>query len=124
MTDEELFQQYLSVCNEALKKNKDKFPFKQIIAAATLQEGVPMLHSDKVPHAKDEIEVCIVNDEPEPSFTIRLEHDQIVSECCCAKKGQECDKKWKIPKSYMLDVINNPDEYIDNPAKINWEWLQ
>jgi hypothetical protein len=31
---------------------------------------------------------------------------------------------WKVPESYLKDVVENAEDYINHPAKLDWEWLK
>lgn len=106
-----LFQQYLDVCNHALEANKDNFPFKYIIEAARKSAD------------SRTIEVRVIDDRPSADIMIRMEPDKITAEDHKACPNCRCDAKWSVNKSYLLDVVNNPDIYIQNPARINWDWM-
>lgn len=116
MTDD-LFEQYINICNQALESNSDRFPFKQILNAAKNNDD------------SQNIEVCIIDDHPIPSHTIQLLNNQITEkkDTGCEKNCPTCQcqtqRQWRVPKSYLEDVINNPQSYIDNPAKLDWDWL-
>ncbi len=111
----ELFQRYLEICNHALEVNKNRFPFKQILEAAQKADNsAPRL-----------VEVSIIEDHPVEKFAILLDKNTRV----VGKKHENCDNcqcqgEWRITQSYLEDVVNNPDAYISNPAKIDWEWIQ
>lgn len=107
-----LFQRYLDVCNQALDANKDRFPFKQILVPA---------HPINRPRM---VEVSIIDDRPDDKFTIVMEGNKMTGKRHDECVNCQCDGKWRIPKSYMEEVINHPEEYIKNPAKIDWEWMQ
>jgi hypothetical protein len=108
----ELLEQYITICNEALQKNKDRFPFKEILNAAR-ENG-----------DKKFVDISVVDDNPEAEFVIHMDGSQIRAEDHESCERCNCSQKWKIRKSYLLDVVSNPDIYIENPAKIDWEWLQ
>ena len=36
----------------------------------------------------------------------------------------EHDTEWKVSRDYLESVVDNPQEYIDNPAKLDLEWLK
>ena len=105
----ELFAQYLHICNLALTANKERFPFKQILGA--LPE----------PAAPQNIAVRIIDDHPKANHAIHMNADQTLSGC--AAEACHCQKEWRVTRSYLEDVIKHADEYINNPAKINWEWM-
>ncbi len=106
-----LFQKYLDVCNSAMEANKTRFPFKQILAAARKNA------------AARTVEVQIIDDRPSADIMIRIKSDKITAEDHKACPNCQCDAKWSVNKSYLLDVVNNPDVYIQNPARIDWDWI-
>lgn len=109
--DSDLFQKYLDVCNRALKANKDRFPFKQILQAVQTEEEART------------VEVSIVDDRPSSDFMIQLKSDKIQAERHNTCGNCQCDGKWNVRKSYLEDVVRNPQKYIDNPARIDWDWM-
>lgn len=103
-----LFQQYLSICNQALYQHKEEFPYKHIWEAVeTLQEG------------KD-IDLIIYDNKPKNHYKVRLHNKQlniVDSDTSGRHDG------WKLNISYLREVINHPQDYIDHPAKLDWDWL-
>ena len=37
---------------------------------------------------------------------------------------QEPEAGWKVSRSYLESVVENADEYIEHPAKLDWDWLK
>ncbi len=110
-SNRELFERYLAVCNEALMINKGRFPFRQIL------EGLGQHTPDR-----NSVQVLIVDDQPSEGFCI------LYDKACQAVFASPVvnivpQTKWKVTKSYLASVVGNPYEYINNPAKIDWEWL-
>lgn len=116
MDNGDLFHKYLDICNKALDANRERFPFKQILGAARDQAT-----------AARKVEVCIVDDRPRASFVIGIEKDKITGEpkgsCEEACQNCRCNRQWHVARSYLEAVVKNPQTYIDNPARIDWEWL-
>lgn len=108
----ELFERYIQVCNKALHLNGGRFPFKQI-----LDEASRFLSDNQ------SVEVLIVDDRPKEGFGISFDRE---SRAVLAEGvGRSCyQKRWKVLRSYLQDVVDNPSDYINNPAKIDWAWLQ
>ena len=106
-----LFQNYIEVCNRALAANKDRFPFKQILEAAQGRAVSPL------------VDVCVIDDIAEPKFTLHIERRKIIAEKHGPAETCACEAKWSIRKSYLEDVVNHPEEYIKNPALIDWDWM-
>ncbi|MCB1680910.1 MAG: hypothetical protein H6858_07875 [Rhodospirillales bacterium] len=109
--DRELFECYLRVCNQALHQNSRRFPFQQIL------QGLGQHTTDG-----KAVEVLIIDDQPVEGFCITYNREDraVVAD---QQFNSLPKRKWKVTKSYLLDVIRNPGEYINNPAKIDWEWL-
>lgn len=108
----DLFQKYLEICNKALEENKDRFPFKQILGAVGMSDTPPQ-----------NIEVSIIDDSREDIYVIYFDKRKIIGElhgnfCNC-----QCNGRWRVVRSYLENVIKNPEEYIRNPAKIDWDWV-
>jgi hypothetical protein len=40
---------------------------------------------------------------------------------CCGGCAQGV---WVVSAQYLQQVVADPETYINNPAKIDWEWLQ
>ena len=115
MTDafspDDLFQRYMAICNMALKQNENRFPFKQILGAA------------KNVTPKSGVEVLIIDDRPSDGNLVHLNESgkfQSLDESC---KNCDCVGQWRVTRSYLEDVVNDPEKYISNPAKIDWEWM-
>lgn len=110
-TQAELFSRYVEICNKALEENCHRFPFKQILAAAARAQS------------RKHVEVLIVDDHPEGSFVIHFDQDRIASQKHTSCNSCDCARQWRVSQSYLEDVVQNPDAYIANPAKIDWEWM-
>lgn len=106
-----LLQRYVDVCNRALMFNKDRFPFKQILCGAQAEE------------AGKKIEVTISDLSAIPSFVFEIEKGQILLKDHGNCVDCNCDRKWSVPVEYLKKIAETPDMYVQNPAKIDWEWM-
>ncbi|MGH1402624.1 MAG: hypothetical protein ACRBDL_00115 [Alphaproteobacteria bacterium] len=104
-----LFGQYLDVCNKALELGGNRFPYKQIFNAAKRVDRA----------RKIEVKIGGVDE----SYVIQMQDGQIVYDRHDLCADCNCDGEWNIHDSYLIDVVKNSDLYIQNPAKINWEWI-
>jgi hypothetical protein len=119
MDQEVLFKNYIDICNQALEENKDKFPFDCIL------HGVQNASKSKA------IRVKIVNDMGRPEFHLKLNNGEVQYDLMnCQKRCSSChdactttNDAWSVRTSYLQDVINHPQQYIENPARLDWEWL-
>lgn len=115
MCEEELFERYVQICNTALEANKNKFPFAQILSAI-----------QKTPNIKPK-QVRIINDTGHPDYHVAFNNNGMSCKKTCGSCQGQCatedDIIWSVKTSYLNEVIANPDKYIENPAKLNWEWI-
>lgn len=107
----ELLEAYVAICNTALLRNCERFPFKQILEAASNSARGRL------------VEVEIKDSAAKKKYIFTIENGRIVSKEHDECGECECDDNWLIPQSYINDVVENPDDYINNPARIDWSWL-
>ena len=108
---DDLMTCYLDVCNQALERNKNRFPFKQILGAAR-ESG-----SGQV------IEVNIIGGASPPDYMMTFGKDGLRVYLHTDCLHCQCDRTWRVRRDYLEDVAKNPEGYIQNPAKIDWEWM-
>ncbi|MCB2082139.1 MAG: hypothetical protein KDD76_05830, partial [Rickettsiales bacterium] len=104
-----LFQQYLEICNQALETHKDEFPYKQLWHAAQ-----SMLRNRTV-------SLAVLDDHPKMTYDLKMADDHIE---VLKASNQENKDAWNMKMSYLEKVVAHPEEYIRNPAKIDWDWLR
>ena len=58
---------------------------------------------------------------PHDYFTVRVQNHmiQLVSH---GKDAPDID--WKVSEDYLRDVNENPDSYVENPLKLDLDWLR
>lgn len=112
-TTHDLFLAYVDVCNDALAHDHDTFPFKYIIDA---------VQSKKTPAAK----AIILNKQAFLCYDITLEQNKIYVTCSSPSTLPSTPEhlKWEVDTAYLQTVVGSPEQYIQNPAKLNWEWLE
>ena len=105
-----IFERYLDVCNQAIEKNKDKFPYMEMWKARWKNLGV------------DKTVKCVVyDDRPKVVYTLELTEDmriKIVEKTHITPEGV-----WPFRYSYLKHVVDHPQDYIDHPANLDWGWL-
>ena len=105
----QLFARFLEVCNKAIAAHKDEFPYKYIWEAAENMQSSEGLH------------VTVYDGRPKVDYTLRLKNKRIkVTE----ESVNPSVVGWRINTSYMKEVVENPDWYIDQPARLDWHWLK
>lgn len=104
-----LFQHYLQVCNAAMDRHKNEFPYKYIWEAVEkLQAG-------------EEVDLTVYDDAPQRHYRVRLKDKQI--EVVQSDKDER-HKGWKMNTSYLRKVTEHPQEYVEHPARLDWDWLK
>ena len=107
-----LFTNYLNVANAALEANQDKFPYKQMLEA-----GDKILGDKRIG-----VEVYKERaDQPHDAFTVEwkdgtlrlLEHGK-----------KDTDLSFRLKEEYLRQVADNPDDYIQHPARLDLDWLK
>jgi hypothetical protein len=106
------FAEALNVMNKALEAHRDEIPYKQLIQAADkLADGT-------------RFGVAVYKDDPDTPhdyYTTTWDNGQLA----LVEHGkQDPDITWKVSDEYIDKVADNPREYIEHPAKLDWDWLK
>lgn len=105
-----IFERYLDICNQAIQKNKDRFPYMEICKAKWKNLG------------PDNILQCAVyDDRPKLVYSLQLTEDMKIA--IVDKTLVPPEDAWPLKYSYLNHVVGNPAEYIDHPANLDWGWL-
>ena len=108
---ENIFQKYLEICNRAIEQNKDKFPYTEIWGARF-----------KALETEALLNAIVYDDRPKLNLMLRLTKDMKIE---IVKKNEvPTEYEWPFTYQYLKRVVDNPDEYIANPAKLEWGWLK
>lgn len=99
-------ERYIEICNEAMARSGDRFPYNRIWQAAG-DAG-----------AGRGVELALVDDRPVSTYEVTVYPDHV-------EPAQEAGDPpvLRLSKSYLDDVLSNPQKYIDNPTLIDWGWL-
>jgi len=108
---ETIFQQYLEICNQAIEKNKNTFPYTEIWGARF-----------KTLEAEATLQATVYDDRPKVAFMLRLTKDMKIE--IVEKKTIAPEDEWPFTYQYLKRVVDNPQEYIDHPTKLEWGWLK
>lgn len=106
---DELIQNYVAICNRALEGNRNKFPFKQIFSAL-----------ERVTTAEP-VEVVVADTAQTYAFHFGTDGIKVLPHGDC--EGCNCIRKWTTNSQYLHKVVTDPNIYIQNPAKLNWDWM-
>jgi hypothetical protein len=108
----DLFMGALDVTNDALDKLRDKPLVKDLVAlmdshAEGKKFGVAVYdHDSSTPH---------------DYYTLRI-HNRSIQLAARGKEAPEID--WKVPTDYLQKINDDPQAFIDNPLKLDLEWLK
>ncbi len=107
-----LFTDALNVTNAALAKHKDSLPYKPLLQASEKILGdrrIGVEVYDRDPSS------------PFEYFTIRFREGAFEF---VAHGKREPDVAWKVSRSYLEKITESPEDYVENPAKLDWDWLK
>lgn len=111
MTDskKELLNSYFSIAAECFATHKKTYPFSTILSAA-------------LPQALSKtIKIRIHDGENCDSFF--LTSGFLSWQIDDTAPLEEVDYIWDVEQSFLQNTIENTEEYLCNPAKLDWGWL-
>lgn len=107
-----LFTQYLNTVNRAIGEHRDEPPYKQLLGL-----GEKIIGDKK-------IGVAVYKDDsktPHDWFTLRLDGKSFT----IVEHGKKNpDVSWKVKENHLREVVQNPEEYIRHPYKLDLDWLK
>lgn len=106
-----LFEEYLGVCNAALAANRERPLLGRLISASESllrgrRMGVAVTKGD--------------SSHPYDYFTLELSDGRF--ELLEHGKRQP-DLAWTVQRSYLERVVEHPQEYVDHPLRLDWDWV-
>ena len=106
------FLQYLNICNMALTRHKEAFPYKQILEIGESTLG-----------GKNIVIAVLADDSKSVAayYTIRFSGGTFD---VVAHQKEEAEMDWTVKESYLKKVVESPGDYIAHPEKLEWEWLK
>lgn len=106
-----LVKEYINVCNYVLVEHKDRFALGEIIALADRVFGT------------DDVALRIVGNDGKPlaHYTTRYGNGQFAP----IREGEDSpDTVFRIPWTHLQEVVDNADDYMAHPAKLDLAWLR
>ena len=108
-----LFTDALATMNAVIDANEDTMPYRLFFDASKkmdmeLTMGVAIYKNDP--------------DTLHDYYTIRYEGNRF--ELIDHGKQDGIDICWKVSEDYLQKLAENPETYINNPAKMDWDWLK
>lgn len=105
-----LIKQYLNIANDALMKQKDDLALKGIVV---LLERI---------FSRENITLEVVDETGESMgyFTTRFTNGQFAP----VRPGiYDPETQFIVKRSYLQQVVDNAEEYLNHPIKLDWDWL-
>lgn len=108
-----LFTDALTTMNAAIEANEDSMPYKLFFETSKkldmeLTMGVAIYKNDP--------------NTPHDYYTIRYEGNRF--ELVSHGKDDGIDICWKVSEDYLRKLAEDPDTYINHPARMDWDWLK
>lgn len=108
----DLFTQSLDVTNRAIDENRGEGVYGALISAWDKyldghKAGVAVYDEDP--------------DQPFDYFTIRYANGKFELQ---SRGKSEHDTEWKVSRGYLQSLVDDPQAYIDHPAKLDIDWLK
>ncbi len=110
LTDKALIKYYINICNYALFKHRHLPLMKEVLA------GVSRIYS------QDSISFEVTDDANKPLayFSTRFVDSMFTP----VEEGTHSpDIRLKLSRSYLQKVVENSDEYMEHPTRLDWDWL-
>jgi hypothetical protein len=110
LSTKNLVKYYFNICNTALVEHRDNPLFKAAVSLADKFAG------------GDNISLQVVNDAGESlgHFTTYFKDGQFGP---TTEGVHEPDKAFIVKQAFLQEVVDNGDEYIKRPSKLDWSWL-
>lgn len=108
----DLFMGYLDVVNEALDKHEDT------PVIGDLANWITDLSESK------KIGAAIYDSDPDSPFdyfTVRIANGKVQLD---SRGKNEPDVDWRVSQDFLQEVNENPEKYVDNPLKLDLDWLK
>ncbi|WP_405220824.1 hypothetical protein [Lentisalinibacter sediminis] len=108
----DLFTEALEVTNKALEANRDSAFYGTLISGMD-----KYLDGHKAG-------VAIYDDDPKQPFdyfTLRYLNGKFE---ILSRGKSEHDTEWRVAREYLASLADEPDAYIENPAKLDIDWLR
>ena len=104
----QLFQQYLEICNQAMNAHSHDFPYRQFLSISNALIG------------DEAIDLAIYDDRPKAAFSLTFK-DNILTN---GGYPDDVKKAWRVNLSYLQKVVENPEDHIAHPEKLDLDWLK
>lgn len=106
-----LVKHYFNICNTALSMHQDRLVYATAIALVNKLVG------------GDNITLRVIDEKGEllGRYTTYFKEGQFGP----VKKGElEPDARFTLKRDFLEEVVEQADEYIEHPEKLDWGWLK
>jgi len=110
----DLVRRYFNICNIALAQRREKNIY------AAIQTLINQFENGKIITLKV-VDIPKVPGVPEGYYTTQYIDGKFTSAIKCEHHP---DARFTLRKSFLEDVVDNADDYIAHPEKLDWSWLQ
>ena len=109
----DLVRQYFEICNKVLAQRRENPVY------AAIQTLINHFHSG------EKISLKVVDRPEVPGVPAGYYMTQYIDgRFTPISKGEHNpDRHFTLCRSYIEDVVDNADDYIDHPEKLDWNWL-
>ena len=109
---ENLVKQYLNICNNVLIKQRHTVPFKEIIGLI-----------DRIIDNEETITLKVVDDQGDTVglYTTTFMIDEFKP---IEARIHNQDTQFVVSRRYLEKVVDNADDYMAHPLKLDWDWLK
>ncbi len=108
-----LLTRYLDIANASLRANEDKAPWKQLFALGDRALG------------ERRIGIAVYGEDPDRPHhyaTLRFSDGRLH---LLGEGGEAAGVNyWRVPKAHLEHVVSDPEPYIDNPLRMDLDWLR
>ena len=114
---DELFRNYLDICNRALAEHRDEPRFRQAVKDA---EKLPAGGRTAVALHED------LDSAPVETFTIGFNEGEVRLVSHAAEEPDYEDEPaflWRVSTEDLREVVANPEPYIEDPLQLDWDWV-
>lgn len=105
---ENLFFQYLNVCNQAMALHQTDMPFREMLMAEQAD-----LHSRP-------FDLAIYDDRPKGAFSLQLKNEQLVPQ----GDPENVIAAWRLNITDLQHVVDHSAHYIQHPEQLHLDWLK
>jgi len=107
-----LFAKALEIMNQAIEAHKDSTIYRKLFEACQAFYGGKLLG------------VSVYKDKPDNEIAFhKIIYDNYEFTLMDGTE-ENPSTVWKVSEDYLQKIVDHPDEYINHPEKLDWDWLK